>query len=226
MKNINRCLCFRLFFAAVSTLSISTSANAALVSRLNGQAVYDTDLNITWLADANYAYTSGYAFSTSGGMNWTQAKTWAAGLTVDGISGWRLPTYDESCSGYNCTGSEMGHLFYNELGGVAGQSISTTHNVNYNLFQNVQPNTYWTGTEIITNTNLAGDFFFNDGDQGTDWKYYFDYYAWAVRPGDVGAAVVPVPAAFWLFGSGLFGLFSTTRLCRSHMREKARNGNR
>ena len=34
-------------------------ANAALVDR-GGGLIYDTDLNITWLADANYAYTSGY----------------------------------------------------------------------------------------------------------------------------------------------------------------------
>jgi hypothetical protein len=35
-------------------------ANAALQSRLGGQAYYDTTKNLTWLADANRAQTSGY----------------------------------------------------------------------------------------------------------------------------------------------------------------------
>jgi hypothetical protein len=33
-------------------------------------------------------------------------------------------------------------------------------------------------------------------------------FAWAVHSGDVGAAIVPLPAAIWLFGSGLLGLIS------------------
>ena len=36
---------------------ISISSNAALFSRFGGLAVYDTDLNITWLADGNYMET-------------------------------------------------------------------------------------------------------------------------------------------------------------------------
>jgi hypothetical protein len=35
------------FFISLLVFYISASANAALVSRLDGQAVYDTDLNIT-----------------------------------------------------------------------------------------------------------------------------------------------------------------------------------
>jgi hypothetical protein len=35
--------------------------------------------------------------------------------------------------------------------------------------------------------------------------------AWAVRDGDVAASVVPLPAAAWLFGSGLLGLFGVSR---------------
>ena len=100
------------------------SANAALLSRLSGQAVYDTDLNITWTAD----------FNIHGLMTWASANTWADNLVLGGYSDWRLPTTmqpDATCSDQNnfvvpaisysnnCTGSEMGHLFYTELGGVA-----------------------------------------------------------------------------------------------------------
>jgi hypothetical protein len=35
------------------------------------------------------------------------------------------------------------------------------------------------------------------------------FHAWAVRDGDIGA--VPIPAAAWLFGSGLLGLIGVAR---------------
>lgn len=191
--------------AAVPGLSFG-----ALIDR-GGGLIYDTELNITWMADANYAQTSGY--DSDGVMTWPNGMTWAANLTYyDSVRGvnyddWRLPTTwqpDLSCSS-NCTDSEMGHLFYNELGGVAGESILTTHNSNYDLFTNIQPYWYWSSTEA---PNPAGAWYFgfNFGSQ-----YYIDkitsHNVWAVRDGDV----VPVPAAAWLFGSGLLGLLAVTR---------------
>lgn len=180
-------------------LLTATGTQAALQSRLGGQAVYDTDLNLTWLANAN----------ANGLMNWSQANTWASGLTVGGFSGWRLPTSDTSCSGYNCTGSEMGHLFYNELGGVAGQSITVAHNANYGLFQNVQYISYWSGTEYAPDTRNAWVFYPGNGGQYAGDKGSY-LYAWAVRPGDVVAAV-PEPASAWLLGAGLLGLIGLGR---------------
>ena len=194
----------------VVALGISSGANAALYSRLGGLAVYDSDFNITWLADANYAGTSGYA--TAGSMTWSQANAWAAGLTVDGINGWRLPTSD-TCLDYNCTGSEMGHLFYTELGGVANYSILTMHNANLALFQHVQSGSYWSATEYAPNTNYAWHFDFDFGAQGYNIKTY-SAFAWAVHAGDVAA--VPIPAAAWLFGSGLLGLVGVVRARRRH----------
>jgi len=175
-------------------LGVSGAANAALVDR-GGGLIYDQDLNITWLANAN----------VNGLMTWDTAMTWASNLSYyDSVrnvtyTDWRLPTSD-TCGGYNCTGSEMGHLFYTELGGVAGTSIATTHNANYNLFQNVQSYFYWSGTEYAPDTDYAWIFDFNGGYQDVGVKND-DFYAWAVRPGDVAA--VPEPAAMWLFGSGL-----------------------
>jgi len=215
----------RILWAAASlfigAMGASSVANAALYSRLGGAAVYDSDFNITWLADANYTDTSGYL---SGGMNaWSQANTWAAGLMVDGIGGWRLPTTvqpDASCSdqnagtswGFSCTGSELGHLFYDELGGVAGQSIVTTHNSYYDLFSNIQSDAYWSLTEAVPDPGFAWGF-----DTSNGYQYAYNeantYYAWAVHSGDV--AVVPVPAAAWLFGSGLLGLIGVARRYRA-----------
>ena len=199
----------------IATLVLSTSANAALISRLGGQAYYDDVSDLTWLADANYAQTSGY--DADGRMTWDTANTWAEGLDVAGVTGWRLADTiqpDASCSignsyGFDCTGSEMGNLFYNVLGGVAGSSITTVNNANYDLFSNIQSNIYWSATEYATAaTTTAWDFNMSNSLQYFDPKSS-SYFAWAVHSGDVSA--VPVPAAVWLFGSGLLGLIGVAR---------------
>ncbi|HDY86594.1 MAG TPA: DUF1566 domain-containing protein, partial [bacterium] len=67
--------------------------------------LYDSDQNITWLKNANlYEYQ----------MTWSQAVDWAENLDYQGYDDWRLPDTDISCLGYDCTGSEMGHLYYND----------------------------------------------------------------------------------------------------------------
>ena len=74
-------------------------------------------------------------------------------------------------------------MFYNVLGGTAGTSITTTHDAtNYDLFQNIQSRSYWSGVEF--NYGNAWVFSFNDGGQyGTG--EIFNLFAWAVRSGDV-----------------------------------------
>jgi len=206
----------------VLALWCCSSVHAALLSRLGGQAVYDTDRNITWLANANLAASNTFGVTSivNGMMNWDQANEWVAAMNTAnylGVNDWRLPTTlqpDPSCGyqsggvsyGYSCTGSEMGHLFYGELGGVALQSIVTTHNANYSLFSNVQPYYYWSGTVYAPAPGSgAWNFYFGNGRQD---GYYQSValHAWAVRPGDI----VPVPAAVWLFGSAM-GVFAMVR---------------
>ena len=118
-------------------MGLASTAEAELLDR--AFAVYDTVSHLSWLKDANYAQTSGYV--ADGRMDWNNANGWATGLTVGGFTGWRLPTtlqLDATCSGsfdagspygvqsggFSCTGSELGNLFYNGLGGTAGQSIA------------------------------------------------------------------------------------------------------
>ena len=194
----------------ISTLVLSTSANAALISRLGGLAYYDDVADLTWLADANIAGTS---------MNWSDANNWVAGLDIAGVTGWRLPDtlqLDPNCSfqsantsyGVNCTGSEMGNLFYNVLGGSANTSITTTHNANYDLFSNVLSSIYWTATGYLPDASYAWEFSLGSGSQGPRLKTS-NAYVWVVHSGNVSA--VPVPAAAWLFGSGLIGLVGLAR---------------
>ena len=153
--------------------------------------MYDTDLNITWLANAN----------ANGAMNWTAANTWAAGLTVGGFTGWRLPTADPACGpNNNCVNSELGHLYYTELGVTQGNAITSSSASSYlALFTNVQNSIYWSGTEYAPGSGDAWLFSASNGFQN-----YFDkdgnFYAWAVRSGDVGS--VPEPGVIGLFGIG------------------------
>lgn len=86
----------RSLFYGIFCLLGAGGASAALVDR-GGGLIYDTVLNVTWLQDANYAFTSGYNTFDYGTMNWADANAWVAGLSYyDSVrnvsySGWRLP---------------------------------------------------------------------------------------------------------------------------------------
>lgn len=208
--------------AVVSMVTASSNVGAALIDR-GGGLIYDTELDITWLADANHGVGSTYDAMdgvTDGRMSWQNALEWTQSLVVGGVGGWRLPNTafgDSTCtnsaggdsSGYNCRRSEMGNLFYISLGGMLGSSIHTTHNSNYQLFSNIQSAPYWSATEHYAYADIsAWDFNFGNGSQGGDLKMY-SFHVWAVHDGDVAA--VPLPAATWLFGSGLVGLLGYYR---------------
>ena len=194
---------------------IALPSYAQLIPVLGGQAYYDDVANLTWLANANAAVGSAYDTYVpgTGVMTWADANAWVASLDINGVTGWRLPDTlqpDSSCgsqtfgsSGYNCTGSELGNLFYNVLGGTAGISIDTSHNSNYDLFTNVQ-SPYWSATEYAPITSDAWVFNMGSGGQRAVSKADEGVHAWAVYSGNAGA--VPLPAAVWLFGSGLLGL--------------------
>ena len=173
--------------ALAAALSVATlSAQAALVARPGGM-VYDTTLNITWLQNWNI----------NGRMNWTTANNWANNLVYGGFDDWRLPTSLNAdgtgpcgdIGNFNCSGSEMGHMFYNNWGATAGNAFSTGSNAaNLALFTNVQSYIYWSGTEYAPQPDRAWLFSTFDGGQ-----YFAEkgsaLYAVAVRPGDAAAAV-------------------------------------
>lgn len=227
-----------LLAASIMLSLTSFTSQAALIDRGNGM-IYDSDLNITWAADANLFktqaasdpglvsnlidLTAGYDFigssvhylttsdfnTSTGAMTWWGAAVWVTSMCYGGYCDWRLPTTaNHTGSIYNQTGSQMGHLFYNELGGSAHNFISANHNANYNLFINMQDYDYWSGTENVPD-NKAWYFFLDGGGQGNNGSKDWQFYALAMRYGDV--ATVPVPAAVWLFGSALFGFMGWQR---------------
>lgn len=198
---------------ATSILLTATGASqAALFDRGNGM-IYDSALKITWLQDANYAQTSGY--DADGKMTWADANAWASQLVYQGYSDWRLTSVGNApASGYIST-TELGHMFYNNLGNSAGTSI--LGNVSFTdatpgggtvSFLNVQSLIYWNAEAYVPIATSAWAFDANTGFQGFGNKPNV-WSSWAVRGGDVSS--VPVPSALWLLGSGLLGLFSVVR---------------
>ena len=226
----------------ITALGASSVSNAALVDQ-GGGLIYDTDRNITWLANGNLAASNTFGLATGvdlgpipgvttlggsyiysdGNMTWGGALKWISAMNASnylGFNDWRLPATmqpDATCSiqyngdptGLNCTGSEMGHLFYQELGGVAGQDILFAHNTNYSLFQNLMSGDYWSGTEFYLGTGNAFTFANYDGSQ-TGYSSENLFAAIAVR-GQAATPTVPVPTAVWLFGSGLLSLMGFAR---------------
>lgn len=177
----------RLVAACLVALGASGAAHAALQGRdLNGsvgsfEAYYDTDLNVTWLADANYAKTSGY--DADGKMTWAAANAWAAQLsffnplTNETIDDWRLPTTTDTgtagCDwafggtdcGYNVNpaSSEMAHLYFVELGNLSRYTTTGTNSGAYegganptSTLDNVGPFTDFQPLGYWSGTEYAG----------------------------------------------------------------------
>ena len=134
------------------------------------------------------------------------ASAWTTNLTIDGVSGWRLPNMDvngdaaivdcASSTQADCKDNEYGHLFYYGASTTLGSGITST---SPDPFANVQSSFYWSNDPAA-----VFDFTGTSGSSAGD-----NYYVWAIHDGDIGA--VPVPAAVWLFGSGLIGLIGMAR---------------
>lgn len=194
----------------VAAIVGSSTASAALYDRGNG-LIYDDVLDVTWLKDANYAKTSGY--DADGRMDWTVANAWANNLVYCDYDDWRLPTvspndgiafnyrssYDGSTDiGDNITSitSEMSYMFYvnlsnsgqsdiyGNLTGCGGNCLTNT-----GVFDNIQQYIYWYSTPYFPDLSNALEFSNANGKQGYVKRTYDEFFAWAVRDGDV--TVVP-----------------------------------
>ncbi len=203
---------FKAWAAAAAMVAMAGAAQAALIDR-GGGMIFDSTRNITWLADMNYAFTSGHTgtgVQANGRMTWGAAMAWADNLVYGGYSDWRLPTLnpaDTTCSrnfnpgggfptqylGTGCTGGELSGLFVTDLGNKPSESVlnqvgDTAEQIaNLALFSNVQSVDYWSGTEYAPDPNRAWNFRAFGGNQGLD--FHFPMFAVAVRPGDVTASV-------------------------------------
>jgi len=174
----------------------SSYAQANLFDRGNG-LVYDDDLDITWLQDANFAAQD--PIYSNGAMNWDEAGQWASNLAYDDgfgdvYTGWRLPNV-----------SELNHLLSSELNRTPGEFIYDSDISPFSGF--VYGGKYWTSSEDQDSNDhaytISGNFI-----QGTLEKTR-DANVWAVRDGDVRP--VPVPSMLLPFLGVLTALIGGRR---------------
>ena len=193
-------------------------------------------------------FSTAVAGHQSGLMSWWGAMACAQDLVFVGFDDWWLPTSlqpDRACSqqshinandsdvsqGTGCTGRELGHLSYDELGGSANADIRVVHNASCALCSDVRTDD-WTGTPFTVSGlgDASWSFTPSDGKQrlvesgsGGDGAISF---AWIVRSGDVRVTLppngVPEPGTVSL----LFAAIGATSVVgRRWSRLSARKGN-
>jgi len=236
----------------------SNTTKAALINA-GSDFVVDTSLSLTWMRDGNLAKTlcdaadpvfTGWSSTVddtpadiclaNGAMTWADAEAWVARLnSVNylGFSDWRQPVAiqpDASCEaapayGFNCTGSELGHLFNISLanpnhagtgatGGAAGTGCGVGGPVNMapdqclqNLagFQNVWSPFYWTGSTMVGIPVNAVSFSMARGEQQNGSKLTNRSFVWLVRSGmvSVPSEAVPIAPVGFYFSMMLFLIY-------------------
>jgi hypothetical protein len=208
-------------------MGVTGNTSAVLLDR-GPDMVYDTVLDITWVRDASLCVTLNNCVNRddtflTGGMAWDESSVlWANALVFGGFDDWRLPYASVSAGagpittltfGFPCTGAggadevacrdnEMAYMFYYNLdGNFFDNKTGTQTAVGDEELTGIRP-VYWSGTEFGSNDAWNFHFFF--GFQDDDDKLT-PLSAWAVRPGDLAAAI-PEASSLLLFGLGALGL--------------------
>ena len=205
-----------LFFCVfILSFGVVVPVCAELIDR-GGGLIYDTDLDITWLKDANYD-------GSNAAGTWGKGMTWADNLVYyDAVrdvywDDWRLPrgyiSPEDPDNPYGYNVGEMGHLFYDELGNTYLDPTTFNAGPFIDLYYN---NRFWTSTMFRTlppNALIYGFWGFQDVYPTTN-----NFRFWAVRDGDVGPAPSPTADAggdqvvfdeVTLDGSGSYDTYGT-----------------
>lgn len=198
------------------------------------QAYYDDVQNITWLRNANLPRSMSFGVEgicqgndpmgsgcpeNPGAMDWSTANDWIAamnGASYLGTTDWRMPQTvqpDPGCDGrtnpYPAPGKTMAldapSAKCRTSIPMASRGIGRVPFINM-----AAPEDVWSETSYAINTTYAWTFNFYavGGFQYAVPKGYKEF-VWPVLDGDP-FAVVPIPAAAWLFG-GALGLLGAAR---------------
>lgn len=184
---------------------------------------YDADGQMTWSEATTWAANLVYHDSVRN----VDFSDWRLPTVVDTGSAGCDSAYSGTDCGYNVQTvsgstvySELAHMYYNNLGfksyfsptgawpvadsGISGNGTwgSERDNLGPNgAIDNLQSYEYWSGTAYAPNPATNAWYFSDFGLQ--DWNGQgAQYSAWAVRDGDVAAAV-PEPESYAMFLAGL-----------------------
>lgn len=144
-----------------------------VVDENGGQVVFDSNNQVYWLVDANFAASPDgrkiqqemglSGIGPNGTMDYPTAQKWVQALNAYnqgvgwlGHHNWRLPASpmkDPTCGalgpqgasfGGLCQGSALGSLYYVGLNRMLPDNVAPDFNATLGLFQNVQLSYYWT----------------------------------------------------------------------------------
>jgi hypothetical protein len=187
---------------------------------------YDADGQMTWAEAKTWA--DGLVFHDSvRNVNYNDWRL-ASNSPVGADWSYNYSPGGTTDVGYNITSehSELSYMYYVNLGLKGALSPTEVSQSNFGvhgngtyggqrdvgLVQNLQSSVFWSGTAYAPNpTNFAWRFGTNYGFQYYDLQDG-EFFAWAVRPGDV-AAPVPEPEAYamLLAGFGVLGFVARWR---------------
>ncbi len=243
MKRFTMLLCALFLFSGITSVANATLVTIGKAEYLGSDynSIWDNDDDLVWL-DYTKSYSNWNAqVAWALGLNGDDVLDidLFAGYAVDwGSNSWRLPTTVDGtrvCGyegdpnndgvytytyGYNLANSEMGHLFYDELGNTGYRNIDGSYNTvpgapdyflqNTGDFDNLVASWCWSGTEYADYTGNAWYFDVDYGYQDFS-NEYSSGYGLAVRSGQVSASSVPEPGTVFLLGLGLLGFSGLSR---------------
>lgn len=181
-------------FLSLLSAGVFRPARAALILSPDGTTVYDTEKNITWLANVNLPAANRFTqpvcptagnqpcVNASGSMRYTAAAAWVQAMNAAnylGHTNWQLPTtpsVDKTCPftgphgesfGFTCMGSALGDLYYSGLGLKSPNTAVPIPAETAGPFSNFQPYLYWSGSSGVQAAGNA-TFSFNTGFQGAN----------------------------------------------------------
>jgi len=203
--------------SAVIALVLSTSVNAALID--NGGYTTDTETGLDWLdLSATFGYSYNSALSASSGYEgggWSYANNEQVDMLftqlfpnfIDNVGNGSADSQYGPYSGQLAEITNFTNLFGTHNDGV--------HHITYGLYN---------GDSSILQMMGAWKFINNGRGvvYGSDWTHDYTaagfttgsspfYGTYLVRTNPDYVSAVPVPAAVWLFGSGLIGLVGFAR---------------
>jgi hypothetical protein len=199
---------------AATALILSTSANAAIID--NGTYTTDTSTGLDWLdltATAGMSYNQVSAELGAGGIfeGWTYAtRAQVSGFwdSFGGDSNYYNGWSTQNNGLFDAMAPLVGDLYCASTGCATGDGFSYWLTADFNSASTVFMSRSW--DSATANPSATGDDF-----SLSNYILGLDQSGENAGSALVRVSAVPVPAAAWLFGSGLLGLIGVARRKKS-----------